>query len=511
MPKKKRVAILGIWMECNAFAKVFTRLDFEASLLLIGDRITDDVRSENPTIMREVSGFYQGMDETGNWQPVPILIAGGRTGGPADAIYVDELMTRTCQGLKAAMPVDGVYIANHGAMTTTEDDDPDGELYERVREVVGPDIPIVASLDLHANVSQRMIDSVNTVVSYRCDPHTDRFERGQETAHILREIFDGMQPVTCNIRLPIVPPNVSLFTADGPYGDLVDYGQSRAGDEVLNVSVVAGFAFSDTSVNGLHVIVTARNDARAARKLCVELAEMAWANRHRFIWDLMSIDDAVDRAIVAGKNQDSPAILLCDLGDNMGAGSPGNTLWMLDKLYNSGANGVLIGGFCDPDLVARAYDKGVGVSFEAIFQGDDWQRDETTFHARVKVRALHGGTFVGRLGINKGKTLSAGRTCLLEVGELLVIVSTLPLVCSDPRYVEMMGVDLTDVHTLVVKARGSFKVAFVEYIKVEDMLFVDTKGRTSPVLTRYPWKNLPRPVLPIDPDTEWTVPDFLGE
>ena len=503
---RARVAILGLWTESNAFAAVFTKTDYEANIHMFGDEITEDARAEHPTLMQEVPGFYRGMDDTGEWQPVPILIAGGRAAGPCDAAYVEVLVARMHKDLQDALPIDGVYIASHGAMTTTENDDPDGEVFEMVREVVGPNIPVVATLDLHANVSQRMVDSADTIVSYRCDPHIDKFERGQEAAQILRELLSGVRPVISNIRMPIVPPNVSLFTANGPYGDLIDYGQEHAGADILNVSVVGGFAFSDSATNGLHIIVTARSSAESSRRLCRELAEMAWENRHRFVWELTDLDEAVMRAIKAGENSASPAILLSDVGDNIGGGGPGNTLWMLESLYNSGAKGVLIAGFVDPDLAAMAHAAGVGAEFEAVFQGDDWQRTAPTFRALGKVLALHDGTFVGRLGINSGKKVSLGTSCLLQCGKLQVIVQSKPLGCHDPKHIEIFGIDVADVRTLVIKVRSSMSASFSGYINNENVFFVDTNGRTSPVLTRYPWRNLPRPVLPIDPGTEWEGP-----
>jgi microcystin degradation protein MlrC len=502
----ERVAILGLWTECNSFAPVFTKEDYEANIHMFGDEVTEDVRSEHPRMMQEVIGFYHEMDNTGGWQAVPILIAGAGAAGPCDAAYVAVLMARMRKDLQAALPVDAVYIAAHGAMTTTESDDPDGEVFQMVREIVGPDIPVVATLDLHANVSRLMLDSVDTLVSYRRDPHVDKYETGQEAASILRELIGGVRPIISNIRMPIVPPNVSLFTDSGPYCELINYGQEHADEDILNVSIVGGFAFSDTSANGLHIVVTARSSAESSEKLCRELAEMAWENRHRFIWDLTDLDEAVTRAIEVGKDPSRPAILLSDVADNIGGGGPGNTLWLLESLHKSGADGALFAGFVDADLAARAHTEGVGSEFDAVFQGDDWQRPDPTHRAAVKVLALHDGTFVGRLGINSGKTVYLGKACLLQVGSLQVIVQSRRLGCHDPVHIEMFGIDVADIRTLAVKVRSSMPAAFSDYINFEDMYFVDTKGRTSPVLTRYPWKNLPRPVLPIDPETTWNGP-----
>src|SRR5690242_281591 len=167
------------------------------------------------------------------------------------------------QGLESGKPVEGVYVCSHGAGLTTEDDDPDGTLLALVREIVGPEVPIVATFDLHANVSERMVDSIDVFIGYRTNPHLDMRERGEEAALALRELLQGLKPKHAFIRLPIVPPTVTLLTAAGPYAEMIAFGQrrmSRMTSEILNVSVMGGFAYADTAKNGIAVIVTARHD-----------------------------------------------------------------------------------------------------------------------------------------------------------------------------------------------------------------------------------------------------------
>lgn len=189
-------------------------------------------------------------------------------------------------------------------MTTTEQEDPDGLHYATVRKVVGPTTSIVTTIDLHTNISQRMVDNASVIVSYRTDPHLDQYECGKEAAALLLEMLGGLSSVVWNIRVPIVPPNVSLLTDNGPYGD--------------------------TSYNGLHIVVTARENVAEAQVLCIDLAEMAWAMRERFLWDLVPIDEAVARAVTTGIDSSTPPILLADLGDNIGAGGPGNTQFVVE-------------------------------------------------------------------------------------------------------------------------------------------------------------------------------------
>lgn len=506
--KARRVAILGFYLESNAFASVTSRQVFESRIYISGNAITQDARSKHPKLPKEVIGFYRNMDLNGDWLPVPILIVSGGAGGPADSDFIRETIDKICHELEAAQPLNGVYVYNHGAMITTEDEDPDGELYETVRKVVGPETPIVTTIDLHANISQRMVDNADVIVSYRTDPHVDQYDRGKEAAEILQEMFDGMHPVVRNIRVPIVAPNVSLLTDSGPYGDLIKYGQSQLGSKILNVSVVGGFAFSDTSKNGLHVIVTARESSEAAERLCVDLAKMAWENRERFIWNLTPIEEAVEMALRAGEDPSTRALLLADLGDNIGAGGPGNTLWMLEALYQAGAKGVLVGSFYDPKVAAKAHEAGVGASFKAVFKGDDWQRpDNQLVVDYVRVRYLHPGQFRISQGPLAGIPVDAGPICLLEFGGMMVVVtSSRPIVWPDPALLETMGLNIGEIRTLVLKCRSNYRAVFNKYFDQEMMIEVDTPGRTSPVLTRHSWKHLPRPVYPIDRDFEWSVP-----
>ena len=177
------------------------------------------------------------------------------------------------------------------------DDDPEGTILALVRSIVGPDVPVVASYDLHANVSAANVELVNAYVGYRTNPHLDMRERGAESAQVMRRLLAGTKTHLARVRLPIVPPTVSMLTGkdahERPYGEMIDLGQQRMHEppyagRVLNVSVMGGFAYADTPFNGLTVVVTA-TDAVAARALAREIAEAGWARRNRFRAALTSL------------------------------------------------------------------------------------------------------------------------------------------------------------------------------------------------------------------------------
>src|SRR5271166_3164628 len=297
-----RVALLGFSIECNKFAPPATKAHFLARTYLEGDAILDEARSATPTMLPETPGFVAAMNASGPWTPVGIALAMTEPNGPVEHAFFAELLATIERRLRAALPVDAVYICSHGAGLTTEEDDPDGVLFEMVRRIVGPGVLIAATLDLHANVSERMVGSIDAFIGYRTNPHLDMRERGAEAAAAIREMLGGVRPQRAFIRLPIVPPTVTLLTAAGPYAEMIALGQRRLSPEIMNVSVMGGFAFADTAKNGLTVVVTARHDRHAAERLAGEIAELGWANRERFYPRLTSLDEAVEKALAVGRN-----------------------------------------------------------------------------------------------------------------------------------------------------------------------------------------------------------------
>src|SRR5947209_17041168 len=281
-PANPRIAVLGFSIECNKFAPPATKAHFQARTYLEGDAILEEARRRTPTMLPETPGFVAAMDKAGPWTPIGVVLAMSEPNGPVEHGFFEEVLDAMTGRLKAAMPVDGVYFCAHGAAITTEEDDPEGVMFERIRDIVGPDVPVVATFDLHANVSDRMVDKIDAFIGYRTNPHLDMRERGEEAADVLRELLAGTRTERVRIRLPIIPPTVTMLTAAGPYAEMIQLGQRRKGSEIINVSVMGGFAYADTAKNGLSVVVTARGDRQQAASLASEIAQYGWDQRARF-------------------------------------------------------------------------------------------------------------------------------------------------------------------------------------------------------------------------------------
>jgi microcystin degradation protein MlrC len=371
--------------------------------------------------------------------------------------------------------------------------------------MVGPDVPMVASLDLHANVSARDVALLDGFVGYRTNPHMDMRERGAESAVLLRRLMDGLRTVVASVRLPIVPPTVSMLTEasapDRPYGELIDLGQQRMAEapyagRVLNVSVMGGFAFADTPFNGLTAVVTA-TDREAAEGLAQELAAAGWARRERFRAVLTPLDVAVKRALATASG--GPALAFADVADNPGGGGRGNTLHILRAFVAAGVRDAVVGLIWDPALADDAHEVGVGADMTATFG----RNADVQWSTPARVLALHDAPVPGRRGIFAGNTIPLGRMALLDVGGVRVAVASSRVQCADPAFLETLGVDLRAVRCLVVKSRGHFRGGFDEYVVGEQIVEVDAPGLTSPVLGRFDWQRLPRPVLPLDDGVTW--------
>ena len=504
-----RIALLGFSIECNRFAPIATEADFLTRTLIGGAAMVADARSPGPGMLGEMPGFIAAMDASGPWELVPGLLAMAEPNGPVDQAFFDRLMRRWEADLTAAGRLDGVYLVLHGAGLTTGDHDPEGTLLALVRRIAGPDVPVIATFDLHANVSEADVTLLNGFIGYRTNPHLDMRERGKEAAALMRRLLAGTRTFLARIRLPIVPPTVTQLTGkdapNRPYGELIDLGQHLMAEpayagRVLNVSVLGGFAFADTPFNGLTVVVTA-TDQDAADSLARTVAEAAWARRDQFRPALTSLDEAVRLA----KTTETP-LIFADVADNPGGGGRGNTMAILQAFHAAGVGNALVGVIHDPALAAEAHQKGEGASFEARFNRDGGDAFSKPFAAPATVAKLLDTPIQGRRGIYARNTLDIGKAAALTLNGLTVVVLTHRYQCADPMFFEAFGLDIAAARVVVVKSRGHFRGGFDEFFRHAQVIEVDAPGLTSPILSRFPWRHMPRPVLPIDDTANWTPP-----
>jgi len=511
---RPRIALLGFSIECNRFAPVTHEHDFAIRTLLRGEDIVADAKGAAPRMLGEMPGFIGEMDAGQPWEPVPLLLAMTEPNGPVDQAFFDSLMAEWEDRLKAAGKIDGVYCVMHGAGLATRDDDPEGTLQAMVRRVVGPDVPIISSFDLHANVSDTDIDTIDAFIGYRTNPHMDMRERGAESAQVLRRLIGGMKTHIARVRLPIIAPTVTMLTGkdahNRPYGEMIDLGQELMqqapwAGRIVNVSVMGGFAYADTAFNGMTVVVTA-TDKDAAEGLAMEIARAGWAKREKFFPTLTPLEEAVGLA-KGTQDRGKPALVFADVADNPGGGGRGNTMYILEAFHAAGVKDALVGVIYDAALAEEAHGLGAGAAFMARFNQVVENDFSKPFSAEAKVVALHPGPIQCRRGIFAGGTVDVGKAAALDIGGITVVVISQRVQCADPAFFEAFGLNIGRARVVVVKSRGHFRGGFDEFFAHGQVIEVDAPGLTTPMLHHFPWQNLPRPAIPLERDVAWPAGD----
>ena len=504
MQSPPRVAIFGLHLEVNAFSPPTTRRDFEQLSWAEGEAITEGSRAAVSGLPAEFPGFYARMDETGPWEPVPLIVLAAPPGGVMEAGLFPDVLARARRALEAAGPVDAVYVGSHGASRAAEEADTDGAVLAMLRAVVGPEVPIVGTLDLHCNVSDRQVALADLLIAYRTNPHVDMRERAMEAADAIRARLAGAGRFETHfIRLPMVAPSVTLLSAGAlPYARaLREAARLRAADPALvEVSVTGGFVYSDLPKCGLCVWASTRAGQGARARAAAEgIAAGLWAARAAFQRELVPLEAAVAEAVATGADPARPRLILADVADNPGGGGGGNTAALLAALHGAGARGVVLGVFVDPALATDCHAAGEGARIEAVFNRVPAAFAET-FRAPAVVRRLSDGQGVGRRGTMAGRAFQLGPSALLELegSGVRVVLGSLRRQFLEPAMAEIMGVSLEAARTIVVKSRGHFRAGFDELATEDRILEVDGPGLVSPVLSRFDFRGLPRPVFPLD-------------
>jgi microcystin degradation protein MlrC len=278
------------------------------------------------------------------------------------------------------------------------------------------------------------------------------------------------------------------------------------GPDIMNVSITAGFAFSDLERAGMTITVTAREDEAKARAAARDLAIACWDDRTRYQTRLVGLEASTQQALAVARDSSQPNLLFCDPADNPGGGGRGNTTYVLKAFVEAGVTDAVFAVFNDTALVERAFQAGLGGQFQATFNSAETNEFSLPFVANVTVEKLSDGEFVGEFGMVAGNTVRLGRSCVLVLGGIRIVIISVRQQCLSNDYFTHFGLDAASARVTVVKSRGHFRAGFQHLFPPERIVEIDAPGLTSPNLINFPWKNLPRPVYPMDPETQWVPP-----
>jgi microcystin degradation protein MlrC len=410
----------------------------------------------------------------------------------------ETMLNELVERIRAALPADGVVLTLHGAMVAEGYDDAEGEIVRRVREVVGPDIPIAVTLDLHANIGQKMVDQATIVTTYDTYPHIDLNERAQEAVQLLvRTIKGEITPTMALAKPPLLPVPQAMFTAKPPFKTLLDRAhEMEENGEALTVTVSGGFPYADIPDAGVGFLVTTDNDPAKARELADELAEMAWSMREQMKVVNMPPDQAVAEAIAYPEGP----VMLVDVGDNIGGGTPGDATVILQELIDQDAqNAVVV--MADAAAVQKAIAAGVGNNVKLSVGGKTDMLHGGPVELQGRVKLISDGVWVHEGPENAGVTFDGGPSVVVIVGGIELIITTRKSMPGDQQQLKSFGIEPTKKHIIVVKSAVRWRGGFGPIAK--HSIDVDTPGLGATDLSRFDFKKIRRPIYPLDPETTW--------
>lgn len=484
-----RIAIAGFMHESNTFNPLCTdRAAFAAQCLAFGPALLDEWRDAH----HEVGGFIEAAGIEG-FEPVPIVMAWAIPSGPVADAVLDEVTGYLIAELERLRP-DGLLLALHGAMVAESHLDADGEVFARLRRALGRDFPIVITLDLHGNLSQRLIDHCHAAVAYRTYPHVDQRECGRRAAALLVRFLRGEIRLCQALAKPPVIVNImAQESSREPMKSLLD--QARALEKlpgILAVSLLPGFAYSDVPQMGPSLVVVTDGDSALARREADRLAAQLWEVRHQLVADLPDAATAVSRALQAEKRP----VVLVDCGDNVGGGSAGDGTVLLAEMLRQGATEGVVCLYA-PGEVSQCAATGVGREVELTVGGRVDRLHGAPVRVNGRVRLLHDGTYLEQEPRHGGRRVNhMGLTALLEVqGRNLLVLNSLRHPPFSLGQLTCLGIQPARQRFLVVKAAIAYKAAYAPVAGT--IVEVDTPGLTAVNPNRFTYRHIRRPMFPL--------------
>jgi microcystin degradation protein MlrC len=489
-----RIAIAHIGQETGSFTPTRTTLDtFRQFGLYEGAAILDKMRGVGP-----IGGFLAAADEEGlDLTPLPIIQAWGGANGPLTPETLAFLTEKVVVGLQQVLPVDGFFFSLHGAAAAENEPDVEGHLLAAARGVLGPDVPIVAPLDHHGNITTRMMANLSGLVAHRTQPHLP-FETGKLAAHLLFATVRGdVRPVMAWRKIPIITHQEQFLTSHGPMKRWFDHARAleqRPG--VLSVSPFPMQPWLDVPEGGWTVVVVTDNDPALAAALADELAQMAWDLRNEWmVFESIPPAEAVRQAVAAQRG----LVILSDTGDSVFGGAPGDSTHILRELIRQQVDQPALIPLVDPEAVAVALGAGVGATVTLSLGG----KLATAFHQPVEVTARVAVSGGGRIHaeVVGMESFDMGRAVLLAVGAVRIVVSEREGVGGNhPSVYRHFGIDPAQAKIIVLKTASNFQY----YADMTAAIIrVDTPGPTMSHLEQFEWRYLPRPIWPLDERPDW--------
>jgi microcystin degradation protein MlrC len=492
---KVRIVTGTISHETNTFSNIPTNLDeFGKQTITLGDDIPK--RFEGTS---SIEAAYLEASRRHGFELIWTVWASAIPGGLIPRETFDWIEGKLLDGIKNAGEIDGVLLHLHGSAVVDGIPDAEGRVLEDVRKLVGPDIPIVSTLDLHSLNTQQMMDNATLLIGYDTYPHVDPDERATEVADNLMRIIRGaIKPTGALEKPPLWTPLQSQVTSrdDTPMRRLMDRAWEIEKDpKVISASCFAGFPFADVHHLGLSTMVYTDGDPDLARGYAEELSKLAWDMHNQWLVHPTPVDEAVKQAIEAPEGP----VILADIADSGAGGTSGDATEVLREMLEQGARSGVVCSISDQEAIDEAVEAGVGATLTMKIGGkrDKFHGDPVEVTGKVKL--IHDGEFVRKGPMMTGALQTVGKTVVLEIGGIggiEVMLTEHRAHPNDLEYFRAFGIEPTDRKMLVLKSAAHYRAAFDPIAKLT--IEVDAPGLTSPDFHRFDFKKIRRPMYPFD-------------
>jgi microcystin degradation protein MlrC len=487
-----RIAVGQIFQESNTFSPMPTTLaTFESVYVWRGDELFSAFAGARV----EIPAFLAVLQRAGV-EAVPLVAANALASGAVTRAAFESLMQELEARLMQAGTVDAVLLALHGAMCLEDEPDAESEIIERVAKLLPAGTPIGITLDLHGHITHRMLQSNVFLIGYREYPHIDMYETGTRVAEMMLQVLQGkIAPCMALAKRPMIVSPSKARTVEEPLQSIVAVARNmEAAGEILHASFFPVQPWLDLPGLGFAVLVCTNGDAAGAQRAAEKLADLVWERRHEFDPDLVGLREAID----AGLREEGTTVV-ADSGDAPSGGSAADNVTVLKTLLEVGAersDRLTYLTMCDAEAALRCADAGVGATLTLRVGHKVSRNDGEPLHIQCRVHTISDGSFVMLDAGARGTRNDQGLTTVVSIGSIRLVIRSRPAFEWDTGIYSAFGLRIEAAALVFVKSPSHFKVAFARY--AQRILLADTPGPTCPNMRRLLFRNVTRPLFPID-------------
>lgn len=474
--------------EVNSFSPVHTtEVNFRADHLFYGDDVLASAVEED----KQLAGFLEAVEKSGRGRikAIPIVQAKSMSGGPVDSLFYAKIRNLILEAVSSRQQVDGIYLSLHGAMGVQGMFDPEGDLITSLREVVGPDVAIAVTFDLHANVTRRRAENADIIVGYHTNPHRDHFKTAYRAGDLLiRTVLGEIEPVMVvnkmrllkggGINIDFLPPFRKIFSA---------MKKMEKQEDVLSVSFFPVHIWIDEPELGYSTIGITDGNPDLSARLADEISEMAWAVRDVPQPEGNSPEEAVAIAREKKIARALGTLVFCDVSDAVGTGTPGESTWILKTLVENGDEMTSYLALRDEAAAREAWNSNAG--------------DEVTLTVGGKIDTVYNQPFTYTGILTLKQETSFGKTVIIKNNGIHLIISELPMASRKPSDFRELGLSIWKADIVVVKNLFPFRYNYLLYNRKTVNVISPGLSNTDPSALNY--VNIPRPIYPLDMIDSW--------